>query len=129
MKRKASWKLNFFIGEFIQCNRDSCCEHVTVDGGMLWSADPWVYYVSLCLFVCVYVCVRACARYQIRVPAKNHMCHVLIFIIHFSSKTSLMTGTIQALNLPEKCTFPSLAIYISYLLCSLVKINYFQQSS
>ena len=46
----------------IQCNKDSCCEHIT--GGVnifLWvcqSIGPWMY--SVCVCVCVCVCVLVC---------------------------------------------------------------------
>ena len=54
----------FVINELcIQCNKDSCCEHIT--GGLnifLWvcqSIGPWMYcvFVRACVCVCVWVCV------------------------------------------------------------------------
>ena len=74
-KKKRHWKRNFWYQWIIQCNTDSCCEHMT-DGVNIYlqrcaSLLVWVCCVSLCVCVCVW--------YQNRVPAKNHtMCQTSV---------------------------------------------------
>ena len=34
--------------------------------------------VCVCVCVCVCLCVLMCVRYQIRVPAENHMCQASV---------------------------------------------------
>ena len=74
-KKKRHWKRNFWYQWIIQCNTDSCCEHMT-DGVNIYlqrcaSLLVWVCCVSLCVCVCVW--------YQNREPAKNHtMCQTSV---------------------------------------------------
>ena len=64
-KKKRHWKVNFWCHWIIQCNTDSCCEHMP-DGVNIYlygcvSLFAWMCWLSLCVYVCN----------QIRVPAKN----------------------------------------------------------
>ena len=73
-KVKALLKVKFDISElFIQCNKDSCYELITVGVNMyfygcvsLLGPDS-----AVCLCICVYMCVSVFVGDQIRVPAKN----------------------------------------------------------
>ena len=85
---------------FIQCNKDSCCEHVII------GVNIYIYiYIWVCsllapecavsfFYVCVYVFV--CIWYQIKVPLKNRiMCQTSI---------NLMPCCIEHTHLSPSCT-------------------------
>ena len=76
-KKRNSIKYIFDISKlFIQCNTDSCCEHITSGVNIyLYGCVSLLAPVCTVCTVCVCVCVCVCARYQIRVLAKksHHM--------------------------------------------------------
>ena len=48
LKEKTLWKVNFWYQWIIQCNTDSCCEHMAVDVNI---------YSSRCGYGCLFLCM------------------------------------------------------------------------
>ena len=55
--KKKHWKVNFWYQWIIQCNTDSCCEHIAHGVNIYLygcvSLSVWLCCVSLCVCVCV----------------------------------------------------------------------------
>ena len=77
VKKRHCGKCIFYISElFIQCDKDSCCEHITsgVNIYLYWCVSLLAPECVVCLCMCLFVYVW----YQIRVPAKTHMCQTSV---------------------------------------------------
>ena len=77
-KKRHREKEIFDISElFIQCNKDSCSEHITGSINIyLYGCDSLLVPECVVSF-CVYVFL--CVRYQSRVPTENHiMCQTSV---------------------------------------------------